>query len=41
MSGRQTGPFVAFPHGGRPVALPPTGRAFAVKHPTTYVSGTA
>jgi predicted ester cyclase len=32
MSGRQTGPFVAFPHGGRPVALPPTGRAFAVKH---------
>jgi ketosteroid isomerase-like protein len=32
MSGRQTGPFVVFPHGARPVALPPTGRAFAVKH---------
>ena len=32
MSGRQTGPFVAFPQGERPVALPPTGRAFAVKH---------
>ncbi|HEX2808594.1 MAG TPA: ester cyclase [Kineosporiaceae bacterium] len=32
MSGRQTGPFVVFPHGGRPVAFPPTGRTFAVKH---------
>jgi hypothetical protein len=32
MSGRQTGPLVAFPHGERPVALPPTGRAFTVKH---------
>jgi ketosteroid isomerase-like protein len=32
MSGRQTGPLVVFPHGGRPVSFPPTGRTFAVKH---------
>lgn len=32
MSGRQTGPFVVFPPDGRPVAFPPTGKTFAVKH---------
>jgi ketosteroid isomerase-like protein len=31
MSGRQTGPFVVFPPGGRPVSFPPTGREFAVR----------
>jgi predicted ester cyclase len=30
-SGRQTGPFVVFPPGGRPIAFPPTGAAFAVR----------
>jgi ketosteroid isomerase-like protein len=38
MSGRQTGPFVVFPHGARPVALPPTGRALPSNTPTTCVS---
>jgi predicted ester cyclase len=32
MRGRQTGPFVVFPPGARPVAFPPTGRTFAVRH---------
>jgi ketosteroid isomerase-like protein len=32
MRGRQTGPFVVFPHGSKPVAFPPTGREFAVRH---------
>lgn len=31
MSGRQTGPFVVFPPGRRPVAFPPTHRKFAVR----------
>lgn len=30
MSGRQTGPFVVFPPGGRPVAFPPTQAQFTV-----------
>lgn len=32
MRGRQHGPFVVFPPGGRPVSFPPTGREFAVRH---------
>jgi predicted ester cyclase len=32
MRGRQHGPFVVFPPGARPVAFPPTGREFAVRH---------
>jgi predicted ester cyclase len=32
MRGTQAGPFVVFPPGGKPVAFPPTGRAFAVRH---------
>ena len=28
----QTGPFVVFPPGGQPVAFPPSGREFAVRH---------
>jgi predicted ester cyclase len=32
MRGRQHGPFVVFPPGGRPVAFPPTGREFASRH---------
>lgn len=31
MSGRQTGPFVIFPPGARPLAFPPTGARFAVR----------
>ncbi len=31
MSGRQTGPFVVFPAGQKPVSFPPTGREFAVR----------
>lgn len=31
MSGRQTGPFVVFPAGRKPVSSPPTGREFAVR----------
>ena len=31
MSGRQTGPFVVFPPGARPVVFAPTGRAFGVR----------
>lgn len=31
MSARQTGPFVVFPAGGRPVSFPPTDRQFAVR----------
>jgi predicted ester cyclase len=31
MRGRQTGPFVVFPPGARPVVFAPTGRAFAVR----------
>ena len=30
-TGRQTGPFVVFPQGGKPVSFPPTGRSFAVR----------
>lgn len=32
MRGRQAGPFVIFPSGGKPVAFPATGREFAVRH---------
>ncbi len=32
MRATQTGPFVVFPDGGHPIAFPPTGRAFAVRH---------
>src|SRR6266566_597966 len=32
MRGTQTGPFTVFPPGGKPVAFPPTGREFAVRH---------
>ncbi|MGY1605732.1 MULTISPECIES: ester cyclase [unclassified Geodermatophilus] len=32
MRGRQHGPLVVFPPGGRPVAFPPTGREFAARH---------
>lgn len=32
MRGTQSGPFTVFPPGGKPVAFPPTGRAFAVRH---------
>ncbi len=32
MRGRQTGPFVVFPPGQSPMAFPPTGREFAVRH---------
>jgi len=32
MRGTQTGPFTVFPSGGKPVAFPPTGREFAVRH---------
>jgi hypothetical protein len=31
MSGRQTGPFVVFPAGRKPVSFPPTGQKFAVR----------
>lgn len=31
MRGRQTGPFVAFPPGGKAVSFPPTGREFAIR----------
>jgi predicted ester cyclase len=31
MRGRQTGPFVTFPPGQRPVSFPPTGRPFEVR----------
>jgi len=32
MRGKQAGPFVIFPSGGKPAAFPPTGREFAVRH---------
>ena len=32
MRGKQAAPFVIFPPDGRPVAFPPTGREFAVRH---------
>jgi ketosteroid isomerase-like protein len=32
MRGTQTGPFTVFPPGAKPVAFPPTGREFAVRH---------
>jgi SnoaL-like polyketide cyclase len=32
MRGTQTGPFTVFPPGAKPVAFPPAGREFAVRH---------
>jgi predicted ester cyclase len=36
MKGRQTGPFVFYPPGQRPVSLPPTRREFAVRQCHLY-----